>query len=152
MSSLFAKTRNLAGFSVAEIVRGISLMQIRSFQDLQVWQLSMQLATDIYLLVRTFPAEERFGVSLQMRRATISIPSNIAEGAGYGWMSRRNVHHIRIALGSNLELQTQLMLVERLQLAAPEQVQPLLHRAIEVGRMLNGLIKSLERNKARIGA
>ena len=118
-------------------------MQVKSFHDLHVWQLSMQLATDIYRLVHQLPAEERFGLSLQMRRSTISIPSNIAEGSGYG-KSRRNIHHVRIALGSDLELQTQLMLIERLRLATPEQVQPVLDRASEIGRMLNGLIRSLE--------
>jgi four helix bundle protein len=122
-------------------------MQVRSFRDLQVWQLSMQLAIDVYGLAQRLPAAERFGLSLQMRRATISIPSNIAEGCGYG-KSRRNIHHVRIALGSDLELQTQLMLVERLRLATPEEVERLLDRAIEVGRMLNGLIKSLERYQA----
>ena len=122
-------------------------MQIKSFHDLQVWQLSMQLATDIYGLVRQLPTEERFVLSLQMRRSTVSIPSNIAEGCGYG-KSRRNVHHVRIALGSDLELQTQLMLIERLRLATPEKVQPLLDRASEVGKMLNGLIKSLERHQS----
>ena len=75
-------------------------VQIKSFHDLQVWRLSMQMTTDVYCLVRQLPAEERFGLSLQMRRATISIPSNIAEGFGYG-RSRRNIHHLRIALGSD---------------------------------------------------
>jgi four helix bundle protein len=121
-------------------------MQVRSFHDLQVWQLSMQLATDIYRLVRQLPAAEQFGLSLQMRRAAVSISSNIAEGSGYG-KSRRNIHHIRIALGSDLEVQTQLVLVERLGLATPEQVRPLLDRASEIGRMLNGLIKSLEQHQ-----
>ena len=104
----------------------------------------MGLAADIYGLAQQLPADERFGLSLQLRRAAVSIPSNIAEGSGYG-PSRRNIHHVRIALGSNLELQTQLMLIERLLLATPERVKPLLDRAIEVGRMLNGLIKSLDR-------
>ena len=121
-------------------------MPVRFFHDLQVWQFSMQLATDIYCLVKQLPDDERYGLSQQLRRATISIPSNIAEGAGYG-SSRRNIHHVRIALGSNLELQTQLMLIERLRLAQPEQVEPLLNRASELGRMLNGLIKSLERHQ-----
>ena len=107
----------------------------------------MDLATDIYRLVEQFPSNERFALSPQLRRATTSIPSNIAEGFGYG-AGRRNIHHIRIALGSNLELQTQLLLVERLRLAPPNQVEPILNRAIEVGRMLNGLIKSLERYDA----
>jgi four helix bundle protein len=123
------------------------VMPVRSFHDLQVWQFSMQLATDIYGLVKQLPDDERYGLSLQLRRAMVSIPSNIAEGAGYGWSSRRNIHHVRIALGSDLELQTQLMLIERLRLASPEQVQPILDRAGELGRMLNGLIKSLERHQ-----
>jgi four helix bundle protein len=133
-----------ACISLALILHQMHPMQIKSFHDLQVWQLSMQMATDIYRLVQQLPAEERFGLSLQMRRSTVSIPSNIAEGCGYG-KSRRNIHHVRIALGSDLELQTQLMLVERLGLATPDQVQPVLDRAGEVGKMLNGLIKSLER-------
>lgn len=118
-------------------------MRLASFHELKVWQFSVALAADIYGLTRQLPPEEQFGLSLQLRRAAISIPSNIAEGSGYG-PSRRNVHHVRIALGSNLELQTQLILIERLLLAKPDCVKPLLDRAIEVGKMLNGLIKSLE--------
>jgi four helix bundle protein len=137
---------NVGLFSAATILQPMPFVQIKSFHDLQVWRLSMQMTTDVYCLVRQLPAEERFGLSLQMRRATISIPSNIAEGFGYG-RSRRNIHHLRIALGSDLELQTHLMLIERLRLATPDQVQPLLDRASEVGRMLNGLIKSLERHQ-----
>jgi len=125
----------------------VAPMQVRSFHDLQVWQLSMDLATDIYRLVEQLPSNERFALSPQLRRATVSIPSNIAEGFGYG-AGRRNIQHVRIALGSNLELQTQLLLIERLRLATPNQVEPVLNRAVEVGRMLNGLIKSLERYAA----
>ena len=104
----------------------------------------MRLAADTYILAQQLPAAERFGLSLQLRRAAVSIPSNIAEGAGYG-AGRRNIHHVRIALGSDLELQTQLMLIERLLLATPERVRPILDRAIEVGKMLNGLLKSLDK-------
>ncbi len=103
----------------------------------------MELAVEAYQLAKELPAHERFGLAEQLRRAAVSIPSNIAEGAGYG-ASRRNIQHIRIALGSNLELQTQLMLVERLSLVPPGGVKPTLDRAAEVGRMLNGLIKALE--------
>ena len=104
----------------------------------------MGLAADIYRFALELPGDERFGLALQLKRAAVSIPSNIAEGSGYG-PSRRNLHHVRIALGSNLELQTQLMLTERLLLVRPERVKPLLDRACEVGKMLNGLIKSLDR-------
>jgi four helix bundle protein len=118
-------------------------MKIKSFRDLNVWHLSMKLAEDIYPLVRQFPADERYGLSLQLRKAGVSIPSNIAEGSGYG-TNRRYVHHLRIACGSDSELQTQLELTERLKFATPAQVRPLIDRASEVGRMLNGLIRSLD--------
>jgi len=117
-------------------------MKIKSFRDLDVWHLSMKLAEDIYPLVRQFPPDERFGLSLQLRKAGVSIPSNIAEGSGYG-TNRRYVHHLRIASGSDSELQTQLELTERLKLATPAQVRPLIDRASQVGRMLNGRIHSL---------
>ena len=105
----------------------------------------MELATDVYRLVELLPSNERFELSAQLRRATISIPANIAEGFGYGAGSR-NIHHVQIALGSNLELQTQLLLIQRLRLAAPNQVEPILNRAVEVGKMLNGSMGvSLER-------
>ena len=117
-------------------------MKIKSFRDLDVWHLSMKLAEDIYPLVRQFPPDERFGLSLQLRKAGVSIPSNIAEGSGYG-TNRRYVHHLRIASGSDSELQTQLELTERVKLATPAQVRPLIDRASQVVRMLNGLIHSL---------
>jgi four helix bundle protein len=98
-------------------------MKIKSFQDLEVWQVSMQLAEDVYGLVRYFPPEERFALSQQLRKAGVSIPSNIAEGFGYG-KNRRYVHHLRIACGSDLEVQTQLMLSDRLKLASSSEVGP----------------------------
>jgi four helix bundle protein len=118
-------------------------MKIRSFRDLDVWHLSMKLAEDIYPIVRQFPSDERFGLSLQLRKAGVSIPSNIAEGSGYG-TNRRYVHHLRVATGSDSEVQTQLELAERLEFATPAQIRPLIDRASEVGRMLNGLIRSLD--------
>jgi four helix bundle protein len=119
-------------------------MRINSYRDLMVWQLAMALAEGVYKLVTPFPAEERFGLSLQLRRVAVSIPSNIAEGSNYG-TNRQYMHHLRIALGSEGELQTQLELSERLKLAPPEEVRPLVEQASEVGRMLNGLVKSLRR-------
>lgn len=122
-------------------------MAIKSLRDLEVWQLSMQLVEDVYPLVRRFPVDERFGLSLQLRKAGVSIPSNIAEGSGYG-TNRRYVHHPRIANGSDAELQTQLELAERLKFATPTEVRPLIESASRVGRMLNGLIHSLDRHHA----
>ena len=107
-------------------------MAVKSFFDLDVWHLSMELAEDIYPLVRQFPIEERFALSLQLRKAGVSIPSNIAEGSGYG-TNRRYVHHLRVACGSDSEVQTQLMLAERLKLAKPSEVKPILEKASRVG-------------------
>lgn len=108
----------------------------------------MQLAEDVYQLVRQFPPEERFALSQQLRKAGVSIPSNIAEGFGYG-KNRRYVHHLRIAGGSDAEVQTQLMLSERLKLVSPSTVGPVLERSSQVGRMLNGLIQSLDSHRER---
>lgn len=76
----------------------------------------------------------------------MSIPSNIAEGSGYG-PGGRNLHHVRIARGSDLEVQTQLILLETLNLARAERVQPVADRAVAVGKMLNKLVRSLEREQ-----
>jgi four helix bundle protein len=118
-------------------------MPIKSFRDLEVWRASMRLVEDVYLLVRQLPAEERYGLSLQMRKAGVSVPSNIAEGSGHG-RNRVYVQHLRIARGSNAELETQLELAVRLKFVTAEQVKPLIERASEVGKMLNGLIRSLD--------
>ena len=104
----------------------------------------MTLAEKVYPLIRQLPADERYALGSQIRRAVTSIPANIAEGKGYG-TNRRYVHHLRIACGSEAELQTQLELVVRLGFAKHEQVAPLLARTSEVGKMLNGLIRSLDR-------
>src|SRR5205814_6833569 len=84
-----------------------------SFRDLEVWQEAMLLVEDVYRLSRNFPADERFGLTAQLRRAAISIPSNIGEG---GRRKRRKVHlnHLDIALGSQAEVDVQLELARRL--------------------------------------
>ena|SRR6476660_1342633 len=120
-------------------------MSIKSYRDLEVWRRSIELAEKIYSVVRQLPPDERFGLSSQMRRASVSVPSNIAEGSGYG-TTRRYVHHLRIAAGSNCELQTQLTLSARLRLLEPAQVDALLNQSNEIGRMLSGLIRSLQKN------
>ena len=117
-------------------------MKIQSFRDLDVWHKSMHLAEQTYQLVAQFPADERYGLSLQMRRGSVSIPSNIAEGQGFG-TNRRYVYHLRVARGSEHEIQTQLELAKLLKFATAKQVEPLLDSASEIGRMINGLMASL---------
>jgi len=116
---------------------------IRSFRDLEVWQMSMELTVAVYRLTRGFPREEVFGLSAQLRRSAISIPSNIAEGQG-----RLNTREFRqflsIARGSNCELQTQLEIARVLGFGDPkllEHAEDLSHR---IGKMLFKLLSALK--------
>jgi len=90
-------------------------MKITSYRDLEAWQLGMDLAEAIYGLTRKFPREELFGLTSQLRRAAVAIPSNVAEGHRHGTVAYR--HYVTIALGSHAECETQLELASRLKLA-----------------------------------
>jgi four helix bundle protein len=113
---------------------------IQSFRDLQVWQKSMTLTERVYISTETFPRSEEYGLRSQMRRAAVSIPSNIAEGKATG--GQRYRRHVKFALGSNAELQTQVELAMRLRLLDKGLGEELQVQASEVGRMLAGLFKS----------
>jgi four helix bundle protein len=118
------------------------LAKIESFTDLIAWQKGMQLAEAVCRAVATLPAADRFDLGSQMRRSAVSIPSNVAEGfcRHSRWVYRQ---HIAIALGSHAELQTQLELCRRLRLLSFDLIDSLLRVAREVGRLLNGLWRSL---------
>ncbi len=115
----------------------------KSYRDLVAWQKAMDLVTAIYQITASFPKEELYGLTSQIRRAPVSVPSNIAEGQG-----RRGVaefrHFLRQACGSLMELETQTMIAERLKYVSPESANQILDRSAEVGRVLNGLINSLK--------
>jgi four helix bundle protein len=115
----------------------------RSFRDLDVWQEAMLLVEDIYRVSRRFPPDERFGLTAQIRRAAVSIPSNIGEG---GRRKRRKAHlnHLDIALGSQGEVDVQLEIARRLAYIADIDRQQVAVRIDRIGRMLNGLIESLQ--------
>ena len=118
-------------------------MPSSSFRDLRVWQEAMKLAGQIYKSTASFPKHEIYGLSQQMRRAAVSVPSNIAEGKGHH-SNKEFAHFLFHARGSLLELQTQLMIAEELQyLSKPEAVR-ILALAEAVGRALSGLINSLQ--------
>lgn len=116
-------------------------MEIKTFRDLIAWQKAMDLAKQIYRLTTSMPDSERFGLTSQMRRAAVSIPSNIAEG--YARQSLTDyLRFLRIARGSLAELETQLILSEQLALLqAPTSLAELQR---ETDRVLQGLIRSLE--------
>jgi four helix bundle protein len=114
-----------------------------SYRDLIAWRKAMDLVTDIYSATRFFPRDELYGLTNQLRRAAVSAPSNIAEGQAR--FSRKEFHHfLSPARGSLVEIETQLMIAQNLEYLSLLQVQPLLHRASELGRVLNGLIASIK--------
>lgn len=120
---------------------------VKSFRDLQVWQKAMDLADAVHTATADFPRVEVFGLTAQIRRAVVSIPSNIAEGRAIG--GGRFLQHIRIAIGSEAEVQTQLELAVRRSYIAPDRARVLFEDAAEVGRMLHGLLNSLEAKQER---
>ena len=116
-------------------------MQGKNHKELLVWQKAMQLVVDVYNLIRLLPKEETYGLSDQMCRAAISIPSNIAEGNARS-SQKDMVHFLYIAQGSRAELETQLELCELIGYISKERLEPVLMQTQEIGRMLSGLIKS----------
>jgi four helix bundle protein len=114
---------------------------ITSFRQLTVWQKAMDLAVGIYSATEVLPRSEEFGLSSQIRRAAVSIPSNIAEGKAIGGQGYRR--HTKIALGSEAELQTQIELAMRLNMLKNAEGDALLERISEIGRMLVALLNSL---------
>ncbi|HWH56382.1 MAG TPA: four helix bundle protein [Terriglobales bacterium] len=113
-----------------------------SFMDLRVWQKAMDLAEEIYRETATFPREEIYNLTQQMRRSAISVPSNIAEGKGRN-SQREFSQFLFHSRGSLLELQTQVMIAKRLNYFSEQQAQQILEHANVVGRSLSGLINSL---------
>ncbi len=111
---------------------------MRGHRDLLVWQKSIALVTDIYRVTRSFPREELYGLSSQIRRAAVSVPSNLAEG--HGRNSRREFRQfIGQARGSLVDLETQLEIARNLGYLSDVVASDLLSRASEIARMLNGL-------------
>ncbi|HSE48839.1 MAG TPA: four helix bundle protein [Terriglobales bacterium] len=119
-----------------------------SYRDLKAWQKAIELVVHIYELTGPFPKHELYGLTSQMRRAAVSIASNVAEGKGRS-SDRDFVHFLTHSRGSVLELETQLIISARLNLISPKQLQEAEKKAQEVGRILNGLIQSLETGKAK---
>ena len=114
-----------------------------SYKDLVAWQKAMELVTEIYRATKEFPREEVYGLTSQLRRATISIPSNIAEGQGR--LTRGEfVQFLGYARGSLLEMETQMLIAGNLGYLSEQQVNRLFELSTEVGRILNGLLASIK--------
>lgn len=119
-------------------------MAVRHYRELKVWQVAMELAEQCYLVTREFPKEELFGLTSQIRRAAGSIPANIAEGQGRR-STKEFLHHLSIARGSLMEVETHLLLSRRVGMLNPEALERLLRTADEIGRMLSGLQSALKK-------
>ena len=119
-------------------------MAVQSYRQLVVWQKAMELVKLVYDLTRKFPKEELFGLTLQIRKAVVSVPSNIAEGQGRRSTSEFT-RHLSIAYGSLVETETQGMIAEMQLYITPDECAELLFRTAEVGKLVNGLSNSLER-------
>ncbi|MCW5851917.1 MAG: four helix bundle protein [Anaerolineae bacterium] len=116
---------------------------VKSYQELIVWQKAMDPVVAIYQATRTLPREEMFGLTSQMRRAAVSIPSNITEGQGRH-TTKGFLNHLSIAYGSLNELETQLLIAKRLELLDQDQANPILGQMAEVARLLNALSNALQ--------
>ena len=116
---------------------------MKSHKDLIVWQKSMEHVTNIYILTRSFPKEESFGIVSQMRRAAVSIPSNISEGYGRLY-EKETIKFLSNALGSATELETQIIISKNLDFLPVEEANILLNQNQEIVRMLSALIKTFQ--------
>ena len=124
----------------------------KSFRELLVWQKGIQLSVLVYRLSKQFPREEAYGLSNQMRRAAVSIPSNIAEGAGR-LNTREYKQYLGVARGSSFELQTQLTIARELGFGDIGQLHEAETTCDEIGRMLFGVIQALgKKDENPIGA
>jgi four helix bundle protein len=112
-------------------------------KDLQVWQRAIELAVDCYRITDRFPRSELYGLTGQMRRAAVSIPSNVAEGHCRR-TTKAYMNHVSISLGSAGELDTDIVLAERLQFLSPANAVKLAAANDEVSRMLHGLFNALD--------
>ena len=118
--------------------------EILSYRDLRVWQAGMDLVEEVYRFTAKYPDRETYGLTIQMRRAAVSIPSNIAEGHAVG-MKKPFKRHLRIANGSLAEMETDILLAQRLRYIDQKRVDEFLERSSEVRRMIYGLRNALDR-------
>ena len=116
---------------------------METHKDLRVWQQSIEMVTSIYLMTQSFPKEEIFGLVTQLRRASVSVPSNIAEGYARG-TDKEKLHFLRIASGSISEVETQLMLGLNLGYIDQEKYNELSETVTSVWKQLNSLISSIK--------
>jgi four helix bundle protein len=118
------------------------MAKIKNYRDLLVWQKSMDMTVMLYRIVKNLPKEEIYSLSDQMRRAAMSIPSNIAEGFGRN-STKEYIHFLYITKGSVCELETQLMLCVKIKYLTETEIQPIMDLLDEIGKMITTIIKTI---------
>jgi four helix bundle protein len=118
-------------------------MMGHGYRDLDVWQKAMDLVVMCYRITKSFPQHEVYGLSSQLQRAAVSVPANIAEGRERQH-KKEFVQHLSIAYGSLAEIETHILIAERLDYVDKKRVERVLDGTSEVGKMLNGLRKSIQ--------
>jgi four helix bundle protein len=118
-------------------------MAVQSYRQLIAWQKSIELVQSIYEITKDFPKEEIYGLTSQIRRAAVSVPSNIAEGQGRD-STKEFLHHLSIAYGSLMETKTQILIAGNLNYLKAEELNLILEKTAETGRLINGLSRSLK--------
>ncbi len=124
----------------------LSVSEVRTYRDLNVWKNSIIFSKNIYSLTQKFPANQQYGLKSQMERAAVSVASNIAEGAGRNG-TKEFIYHLGIALGSLFEVETQIIIAKEIGFINEEELSGLLKSTGEIGRMIAGLRVSLEKKK-----
>ena len=122
-------------------------MPVKSYRDLKVWEKAMDLVVECYKLTRALPKTETYGLISQIQRAAVSVPANIAEGHGREHLGDY-LHHLSIANGSLMELQTHLLICTRLSFLGEGELKPVMNLTDELSRMLAGLTKKLKERAA----
>ena len=125
-------------------------MSIQSYKDLDIWKRSRAVVTEIYRTTNTFPKREMFGLTSQLRRASISVPSNIAEGAARLY-TREYIRFLSNALGSIAELETQLLVAVDLGYTTGQHIRSMMQELDEIGKMTRRLVQRLEERLATRG-
>ena len=122
---------------------------VHSYRDLQVWQKATDLVVECYRLTKLLPKTEMYGLASQIQRAAVSIPANIAEGHGREHLGDY-LHHLSVANGSLMELETHLHIANKLSYLETHQIESVLSLSAEVSRMLSGLIKALKKRTSTL--
>ncbi len=117
---------------------------MKNFRRLTVWQDSMEMVEKVYRITLTLPDNEKYGLVSQMQRCAVSVPSNIAEGYGRG--EKEFMYFLRVAIGSSFELETQLLLCERVGLIDKDKIESLIDLINSIQRKINALNKSVRTN------